>query len=204
MPAQRHVRVELEQGGKTLILVSDDGSGMGREDAVLALDRHATSKVRSAADLVGVSTFGFRGEALPAIALGLPLHPHHLRRRRHRDGAERDRGPARPGGRRRPSAGHHRGGAGGLLQHAGAPEVSPLGRERDPRGSRGGGHPRARAPRGRLRAPPGRQLPADGAGGPDLEERLRGRVGRGARGQPGAGELRGGRVPDHGIRPAPR
>src|ERR687894_2529432 len=64
----RHVRVELEQGGKTLVLVSDDGSGMGREDAVLALDRHATSKVRSAADLVGVGTFGFRGEALPAIA----------------------------------------------------------------------------------------------------------------------------------------
>lgn len=63
-----HVRVELEQGGKTLIQVSDDGSGMGREDAVLALDRHATSKVRSVADLVGVSTFGFRGEAIPAIA----------------------------------------------------------------------------------------------------------------------------------------
>jgi DNA mismatch repair protein MutL len=63
----RHVRVELEQGGKTLVLVSDDGTGMGREDAVLALDRHATSKVRSAADLVGVGTFGFRGEALPAI-----------------------------------------------------------------------------------------------------------------------------------------
>jgi DNA mismatch repair protein MutL len=64
----RHVRVELENGGKVLIEVSDDGSGMGREDAVLALDRHATSKVRSAADLVGVTTFGFRGEALPAIA----------------------------------------------------------------------------------------------------------------------------------------
>jgi DNA mismatch repair protein MutL len=64
----RHVRVELEQGGKILVLVSDDGSGMGREDAVLALDRHATSKVRSTADLVGVGTFGFRGEALPAIA----------------------------------------------------------------------------------------------------------------------------------------
>ena len=64
----RHVRVELEQGGKTLVLVSDDGSGMGREDAVLALDRHATSKVKSVADLVGVGTFGFRGEALPAIA----------------------------------------------------------------------------------------------------------------------------------------
>src|SRR5881392_834734 len=64
----RHVRISLENGGKTLIEVGDDGSGMGREDAVLALDRHATSKVRSAADLVGVATFGFRGEALPAIA----------------------------------------------------------------------------------------------------------------------------------------
>jgi DNA mismatch repair protein MutL len=64
----RHVRVVLENGGKTLIQVADDGTGMGRDDAVLALDRHATSKVRSAADLVGVATFGFRGEALPAIA----------------------------------------------------------------------------------------------------------------------------------------
>ena len=64
----RLVRVEVENGGKTLIQVSDDGSGMGREDAVLALDRHATSKVRTVADLIGVATFGFRGEALPAIA----------------------------------------------------------------------------------------------------------------------------------------
>jgi DNA mismatch repair protein MutL len=64
----RHVRIVLENGGKTLIQVADDGTGMGRDDAVLALDRHATSKVRSAADLVGVATFGFRGEALPAIA----------------------------------------------------------------------------------------------------------------------------------------
>ena len=62
------VRVAIEGGGKTLIEVSDDGSGMGREDAVMALDRHATSKLRSARDLVGVATFGFRGEALPAIA----------------------------------------------------------------------------------------------------------------------------------------
>jgi len=61
------VRIEIENGGKTLIEVADDGTGMGREDAVLALDRHATSKIRSAADLVGVNTFGFRGEALPAI-----------------------------------------------------------------------------------------------------------------------------------------
>src|SRR2546422_5792076 len=62
------VRVELEDGGKTLIRVSDDGVGMDREDAALALQRHATSKIRAAADLIGVATFGFRGEALPAIA----------------------------------------------------------------------------------------------------------------------------------------
>jgi len=62
------VRIAIEGGGKTLVEVSDDGTGMGREDAILALDRHATSKLRSAADLVGVRTFGFRGEALPAIA----------------------------------------------------------------------------------------------------------------------------------------
>jgi len=61
------VRISVENGGKTLIEVADDGSGMGREDAVLSLDRHATSKIRSAADLTGVTTFGFRGEALPAI-----------------------------------------------------------------------------------------------------------------------------------------
>jgi DNA mismatch repair protein MutL len=63
----RHVRVELEQGGKTLVRVSDDGHGMGREDALLALDRHATSKIKTSADLVGIHSFGFRGEALPAI-----------------------------------------------------------------------------------------------------------------------------------------
>jgi DNA mismatch repair protein MutL len=68
------VRVAIEGGGKTLIEVSDDGWGMGREDAVLALDRHATSKLRSARDLVGVATFGFRGEALPAIASVSRLH----------------------------------------------------------------------------------------------------------------------------------
>ncbi len=63
----RHVRVSVENGGKTRIEVSDDGFGMSRDDAVLAVDRHATSKIRSAGDLVGVTTFGFRGEALPAI-----------------------------------------------------------------------------------------------------------------------------------------
>ena len=64
----RAIRVAIEDGGKTLIRVSDDGEGMGREDAVLALSRHATSKIRDPADLIGVATFGFRGEALPAMA----------------------------------------------------------------------------------------------------------------------------------------
>ncbi|HEV2751268.1 MAG TPA: DNA mismatch repair endonuclease MutL [Gemmatimonadales bacterium] len=64
----RSIRVEIEDGGKALIRVSDDGSGMSRPDAELALSRHATSKIRDAADLIGVGTFGFRGEALPAIA----------------------------------------------------------------------------------------------------------------------------------------
>ena len=64
----RRVEVALRNGGKTEIRVSDDGSGMNREDAVLALDRHATSKIRSVDDLRSVRSFGFRGEALPSIA----------------------------------------------------------------------------------------------------------------------------------------
>jgi DNA mismatch repair protein MutL len=62
------IEVSLEDGGRKLIRVSDDGCGMSAEDAPLALARHGTSKITTAADLVGVSTFGFRGEALPAIA----------------------------------------------------------------------------------------------------------------------------------------
>jgi DNA mismatch repair protein MutL len=64
----RSVRIVIETGGKTVIRVSDDGEGMSRPDAELALARHATSKIHAAADLIGVGTFGFRGEALPAIA----------------------------------------------------------------------------------------------------------------------------------------
>jgi DNA mismatch repair protein MutL len=64
----RTIRVAIEDGGKSLIRVSDDGVGMSRSDATLALARHATSKIRETADLIGVATFGFRGEALPAIA----------------------------------------------------------------------------------------------------------------------------------------
>jgi len=64
----RRVLVELEEGGKYLLRVTDDGSGMSREDAVLSLQRHATSKIRSADDLFQITTMGFRGEALPSIA----------------------------------------------------------------------------------------------------------------------------------------
>jgi DNA mismatch repair protein MutL len=66
--ASRTVRVSLEKGGLGRITISDDGHGMGREDARLCLERHATSKLRQLDDLFTISTKGFRGEALPAIA----------------------------------------------------------------------------------------------------------------------------------------
>ena len=62
------VDVTIEEGGRALIRIADDGSGMDREDAVLCLSRHATSKITAAEQLVGVKSYGFRGEALPAIA----------------------------------------------------------------------------------------------------------------------------------------
>ena len=62
------VWVEIERGGTSLIVVADDGCGMSREDALLSLRRHATSKVREVADLTAIRSFGFRGEALAAIA----------------------------------------------------------------------------------------------------------------------------------------
>jgi DNA mismatch repair protein MutL len=62
------IDIDIERGGKGRIRVTDDGIGMGREDALLSLDRHATSKIRRAKDLQSVGTFGFRGEALPSIA----------------------------------------------------------------------------------------------------------------------------------------
>lgn len=64
----RRIEVAWEDGGKRLVEVSDDGSGMARDDLYLALERHATSKVRTADDLGHLATFGFRGEALPSIA----------------------------------------------------------------------------------------------------------------------------------------
>jgi DNA mismatch repair protein MutL len=62
------VSIEIEGGGKSFVRVTDDGTGMGRDDAEKALERHATSKLRELADLQSVVTHGFRGEALPSIA----------------------------------------------------------------------------------------------------------------------------------------
>jgi DNA mismatch repair protein MutL len=62
------IRIEIESGGKRMIRVIDDGHGMTHDDALLAFERHATSKLRSADDLLSIATLGFRGEALPTIA----------------------------------------------------------------------------------------------------------------------------------------
>src|ERR1044071_2231926 len=64
----RKIEVNIRRGGISLIRVVDDGCGMDRDDALLSLERHATSKIRTAADLEAVKTLGFRGEALPSIA----------------------------------------------------------------------------------------------------------------------------------------
>jgi DNA mismatch repair protein MutL len=62
------IRIQVEAGGKKLIQITDNGCGMVRDDALLAFERHATSKIKSAEDLLSVATLGFRGEALPSIA----------------------------------------------------------------------------------------------------------------------------------------
>jgi DNA mismatch repair protein MutL len=64
----KRVSVEIQAGGRSLVRVTDDGLGMSRDDALLSLERHATSKIRLAEDLAAISTMGFRGEALPSIA----------------------------------------------------------------------------------------------------------------------------------------
>ncbi|HMC26837.1 MAG TPA: DNA mismatch repair endonuclease MutL, partial [Verrucomicrobiae bacterium] len=62
------ITVEIQAGGRSLIRVVDDGLGMNRDDALLCLERHATSKIQKAEDLSAIDTMGFRGEALPSIA----------------------------------------------------------------------------------------------------------------------------------------
>src|ERR1700728_3631532 len=62
------IKISVEAGGKKLIQITDNGCGMVRDDAMLAFERHATSKIKDAEDLLSVTTLGFRGEALPSIA----------------------------------------------------------------------------------------------------------------------------------------
>ncbi|ADW69813.1 DNA mismatch repair endonuclease MutL [Granulicella tundricola] len=62
------IRIEVEAGGRKLIRIVDNGHGMGKDDALLAFERHATSKLRTSDDLLSIATLGFRGEALPSIA----------------------------------------------------------------------------------------------------------------------------------------
>src|ERR1700683_3194469 len=68
------IKINVEAGGKKLIQITDNGCGMVRDDAMLAFDRHATSKLKDAEDLLSVATLGFRGEALPSIASVSRLH----------------------------------------------------------------------------------------------------------------------------------
>jgi len=62
------IRIDLENSGRRLIRIQDNGSGMLRDDALLAFERHATSKLSDVKDLLAIATLGFRGEALPSIA----------------------------------------------------------------------------------------------------------------------------------------
>ena len=202
----RHVRIELENGGKTLI------AGERRRQ------RHGT-RGRGA------------GARPPRHQQGPERGRPRRRSRRSASGARRfprsrrcraspsppptatEPGPSSPstaGGStawRTPSraARHHGDGAGALLQYAGAPEVPPLRGERDPRGARGGGHARAGAPGGGVRAPRGRHA----AGSPcrpgsSPTERLASVWGRDLAGDAGPGRLRRRRVPRRGLRPATR
>ena len=72
--ASTRIKIHVEAGGKKLIQITDNGCGMVRDDAMLAFERHATSKLKNAEDLLSVSTLGFRGEALPSIASVSRLH----------------------------------------------------------------------------------------------------------------------------------
>ena len=129
----RKIEVSIRRGGISLVRVVDDGCGMDRDDALLSLERHATSKIRTAADLAAIATLGFRGEALPSIAsvsrfrlttrepeaiAGTEIIVAGGRIETVRDGGEA------PGNADRSAL--------DFLQSAGAPEISALGKYREP------------------------------------------------------------------------
>src|SRR5947208_2434029 len=68
------IHIHVEAGGKKVIQITDNGCGMVRDDAMLAFERHATSKIKETDDLLSIATLGFRGEALPSIASVARLH----------------------------------------------------------------------------------------------------------------------------------
>ncbi len=149
----RSIRVEVESGGKRMIRVIDDGSGMTHDDALLAFERHATSKLRTADDLLSIATLGFRGEALPSIAAVSRLLAANARGRGSGGNARRIRG--RKTGRReaRGAAGRDDDQRGrSFLLRSGAAQFPEIGDDRT-RPHRFARHPlRARASRQAIRA----------------------------------------------------
>ena len=93
----KRIEIEIEAGGRRLLKISDDGEGMVRDDAILAFERHATSKISGTDDLAAIATLGFRGEALASIAsvAKVELHNQDGRRQRGNEGDYRWRANAR-------------------------------------------------------------------------------------------------------------
>ena len=117
------IEIALEDGGRKLVRVSDDGAGMSAEDVPLALARHGTSKITKASDLVGVSTFGFRGEALPAIASVSHFEIQTAAADGEGTSTKVTGRPDRSGRAHRPSARDDRVGSTAILQRAGPSQI---------------------------------------------------------------------------------
>ena len=124
--------IAVEGGGRKLIRIADDGCGMVRDDALLAFERHATSKLRSSDDLLSIATLGFRGEALPSIA-SIARVELVTRAAEESSGTRMEIAGGKlllceDDGRARR---HHAHGARPVLQHAGAAEIPQVGKHRN-------------------------------------------------------------------------